>query len=239
MKPNNRFAGDKPENMESKLLIIFVIDNSAAMTAGKMESVNNFLNSFYRSIQKGDDNPFSMDIIDKIDLSIVTYSDSVQTLRKASCIKKQEVAPRIKRSTNASTCVIAALNEALDIIEERKEWYREIEQGYYRPSIYLFSAKGITDTESEEYISLRNRVLEDYRRKRYRIFNTCLDSTAGSDLEQRNEIWLLTIHSLHELSETINMTNNIPYDNLSIITPKNEGDAIDISDESWLGEFDV
>ena len=239
MEPNNRFAGDKPENIEIKSLIIFVIDNSASMTAGKMECVNNFLNNLYKSIQRGDSNPFPMDMFNKIELSIVTYSNTVQTLRRASHIKQREVAPRIKRSTNSSTCAIAAINEALDIVKERKEWYRETEQRYYRPQVYLFSADGLTDNESEEYIALRNRVLEDYRRKRYRIFNTCIDSTAGSDLEQRNEIWLLTIHSLHELSETINMTNNIPYDNLSIITPKNEGDAIDISDESWLGEFDV
>ena len=239
MEPNNRFAGDKPENIEIKSLIIFVIDNSTSMTAGKMECVNNFLNNFYKSIQRGDSNPFPMDMLNKIELSIVTYSNTVQTLRRASHIKQREVAPRIKRSTNSSTCAIAAINEALDIVKERKEWYRETEQRYYRPQIYLFSADGLTDNESEEYIALRNRVLEDYKRKGYHIFNTYIDSIVGSDTEYPKEICRLTVHSLYELAETINMTGILPYNNISIISQKSEGEKIDISDESWLGQFDI
>ena len=239
MKQSNKFTSEQPENMEPKLLVIFVIDNSTAMTIGRMESINNFLNSFYKSIQAGDNNPFTMEMIDKIDFSIITYNDSVQTLRKASVIGEHEVAPSIKRSTGNSNCIISAINEAIDIIKERKEWYKEVGQYYYRPYIYLFSADGLTESESEEYIALRNRVLDDYRHKRYYIFNAYIDFTASSDSELQNEIWPLTIHSLHELWLTINTTGIHHYDDISIIHPESNADTIDLSGESWLDEFDV
>jgi uncharacterized protein YegL len=121
MKQSKRFASEQPENMEPKLLVIFVIDNSTAMTIGRMESINNFLNSFYKSIQQGDCHPFEEVMIDRLELCIITYSDSVQTLRKASLIGEHEVAPSIKRSTGNSNCIISAINEAIDIIKERKE----------------------------------------------------------------------------------------------------------------------
>ena len=239
MKQSNRFASEQPENMKPKLLVIFVIDNSTAMTIGRMESINNFLNSFYKSIQRGDCHPFEEVMIDRLELSIITYGDSVQTLRKASLIGEHEVAPSIKRSTGNSNCIITAINKAIDIIKERKEWYKEVGQYYYRPYIYLFSADGLTDNESEEYIALRNRVLEDYKHKGYHIFNTYIDSIVGSDTEYPKEICRLTVHSLYELAETINMTGILPYNNISIISQKSEGEKIDISDESWLGQFDI
>ena len=239
MKQSNRFASEQPENMEPKLLVIFVIDNSTAMTIGRMESINNFLNSFYNSIQQGDCHPFEEVMIDRLELCIITYSDSVQTLRKASRIGEHEVAPSIKRSTGNSNCIISVINEAIDIIEERKEWYKEMGQHYYRPYIYLFSADGLAESESEEFISLRNRVLDDYRHKRYYIFNACIDFTACSDSELQNEICPLTIHSLHELWLTINTTGIHHYDDISIIHPESNTDTIDLSGESWLDEFDV
>lgn len=239
MKQSNRFASEQPENMKPKLLVIFVIDNSTAMTIGRMESINNFLNSFYKSIQQGDCHPFEEVMIDRLELCIITYSDSVQTLRKASLIGEHEVAPRIKRSTGNSNCIITAINKAIDIIEERKKWYKEVGQYYYRPYIYLFSADGLTESESEEYIALRNRVLDDYRHKRYYIFNADIDFTASSDSELQNEIWPLTIHSLHELWLTIYTIGIHHYDDISIIHPESNTDTIDLSGESWLDEFNI
>jgi hypothetical protein len=145
----------------------------------------------------------------------------------------------MKRSTGNSNCIISAINEAIDIIKERKEWYKEVGQYYHRPYIYLFSADGLTESESEEYIALRNRVLDDYRHKRYYIFNADIDFTASSDSELQNEIWPLTIHSLHELGLTINTTGIHHYDNISIIHPESNADTIDLSGESWLDEFDI
>ena len=239
MKQSNRFASEQPENMKPKLLVIFVIDNSTAMTISRMESINNFLNSFYKSIQQGDCHPFEEVMIDRLELCIITYSDSVQTFRKASLIGEHEVAPCIKRSTGNSNCIISAINKAIDIIKERKEWYKEVGQYYYRPYIYLFSADGLTESESEEYIALRNRVLDDYRHKRYYIFNADIDFTACSDSELQNEIWPLTIHSLHELGLTINTTGIHHYDDISIISSTSKPDTIDLSGESWLDEFNI
>ena len=242
MKQKNKFIEEQLKNMEPKLLVIFVIDNSSAMTVDRMESVNSFLDSFYKSIQSGNGDPFPMEMIDKIEFSIITYSDSVQTLRKVSLIGEYESTPQIECNRADSTCFIEALHEALDIVNERKEWYKTVGQRYYRPQIYILSADDIAiDTDSKEYTTLRDRIFEEYSHNRLYIINKSVGTQQDNNCSPSlKEICCTTVHTLQDMNMTLNAYNINQFCNANIASKANNTDCISLPEESsWIDKLNI
>jgi von willebrand factor type A len=155
------FSAEAAENYASKCLCVLVLDVSGSMNfkIGEkklIDELNDGLQTFYKEIS--DDVTTSQ----QLEVSIITFSDIVKTVVNPALIENITI-PHL--TAEGTTAMVDAVYEAIEMIDNRKKWYRETGQPYYRPWIVL-----ITDGEpdpGQDVYGLSERIKEDMRNKKY------------------------------------------------------------------------
>ena len=197
----NDFSSEAAQNYEQKCLCVLVLDTSASMNeivddtgvvptgktifvdgktydvvdggVSKLDGLRAGLRSFYDEIQ--DDDAASQ----KLEICVVTFNDIVTMIQAPSLISECEP-PTLK--ADGDTALVAAVEEAIDIVEARKKWYRETGQAYYRPWIILLTDGEPSDGEGIP--DLAARIHQDTENKRYVILPIGVDNADMEILRQ-------------------------------------------------------
>lgn len=129
------FQGDSPENFEQKCLCILVLDISTSMTGEPIKELNNGLQEFKNAVME--------DFIasQRIELAIVTFGSTVQCIQEPTSIHNVNM-PTL--TVSGSTKLVDGVRFGMNLLENRKTWYRDTGQNYFRPWIVL-----ITDGEPD------------------------------------------------------------------------------------------
>jgi uncharacterized protein YegL len=130
------FHGETPDNYEQKCLCTLVLDTSGSMGGEPIRELNRGLQEFYAAIEE--------DLIaaNRLEVSIVTFGSQIKTIQEPSLIENFDM-PTL--SVSGTTRLVDAVREAMRKTEERKQWYKETGQPYYRPIVVL-----ITDGEPDK-----------------------------------------------------------------------------------------
>ena len=152
----NDFSAESAENYEQKCLCVLVLDVSGSMRGKPIEELNNGLQDFYNEIK--DDETTSQ----RLEISIMTFNESVQTIQEPALVDNF-VMPILK--AQGSTALVDAVNEAIEKVEARKQWYKSTGQTYYRPWIILMT-DGEPD-EGQDIDALGARIKADTEAKHY------------------------------------------------------------------------
>jgi uncharacterized protein YegL len=129
------FEGQSPENYEQKCLCVLVVDVSGSMQGEAIDQLNKGLQEFHREV--------IADFVasQRLEVSIVTFGSSVLCIQEPTLVNSFEMP---KLSINSRTKLVDGVRLAMDVVENRKRWYKETGQNYYRPMIVL-----ITDGEPD------------------------------------------------------------------------------------------
>lgn len=154
------FEGQSPDNYEQKCLCMLVLDVSGSMAGEPINQLNKGLQEFHRDIL---DNFVASQ---RLEISIVTFGSSV------TCIQEPSLAQNFQMPTltvNGTTPLVDAVHLSMDVIENRKKWYIETGQNYFRPMIVL-----ITDGEpdkDQDLDLLSDEVKDGIVRKKFSFFS--------------------------------------------------------------------
>lgn len=160
----NDFYGEGAENYEQKCLCVLVLDISGSMNeiidntnvvetgrtvyvdgklynvveggVSKLDNLNQGLKDFYNDIYNDETKS------QRLEIALITFNDTVQTIQAPSLITNMEMPVLV---ADGDTALVDAVNEAIDLVEARKRWYKSTNQTYYRPWIIL-----MTDGEPNE-----------------------------------------------------------------------------------------
>ena len=180
----NDFMTESAENYEQKCLCVLVLDVSGSMreivddsnvkltgetvyvdgarynivTGGvsKMDLLNEGLRDFYNEICSDETTS------QRLELCIVTFNDNVK-VEQEPALPENVILPEL--FGDGETALADAVNEAIDIVDARKKWYKQTGQKYYRPWIIL-----MTDGEpnaGQDIDTLAARIKADTAEKRY------------------------------------------------------------------------
>ena len=161
MSTEHRFAGESAVNQEMKCLCVFVLDVSGSMRGEKLNALNQGIKDFYAEIQEGDS--VSEKLIDQLEIAVIQYDEEVQILRNPALLEEEEQAPTLTERGSVTETVMA-MEEAIRIVEERKAWYKETGQKYYRPWIVVMTdgePSSRTSTGSNTTINKYNNATND------------------------------------------------------------------------------
>lgn len=130
------FHGETPDNYEQKCLCTLILDTSGSMGGEPIRELNRGLQEFYAAIEE--------DLIaaNRLEVSIITFGSQIKTIQEPSLIENFDM-PNLQ--PNGTTRLVDAVREAVRKTEQRKQWYKETGQPYYRPIIVL-----ITDGEPDK-----------------------------------------------------------------------------------------
>ena len=129
------FQGESPENYEQKCLCVLVLDVSGSMQGQPIDELNRGLQAFKTEVT----NDFVAS--QRLEVGIITFGGNVQCVQEPALVAQIEL-PKLVAS--GSTKLVTAVQKAIDMVTQRKQWYKETGQNYYRPMIIL-----ITDGEPD------------------------------------------------------------------------------------------
>ncbi len=129
------FEGQSPDNYEQKCLCVLVLDVSGSMEGERIAELNKGLQEFRREVLA------DFTASQRLEVAIITFGTYVQTIQQPAHINHFQM-PTL--STHGTTKLVDGVRLAMDLVENRKAWYRETGQNYFRPFIIL-----ITDGEPD------------------------------------------------------------------------------------------
>lgn len=139
------------DNPENRCPVVLILDTSASMAGGPIDSLNKGIASFKFDVEQ--DPLASL----RVELAIVTFGQQVEVLQDFITID-DFIAPKL--STEGKTPLGAALKLGLDILDIRKTIYRREGIQYYRPWVFLVTDGAPTDGEGWKTEAARIHQLE-------------------------------------------------------------------------------
>lgn len=132
----NDFSHEESKNAADKCLCVLCLDVSGSMYGIPIDELNKGLQQFQEEIL---DDPVATS---KLEVAIITFGGKVTQVQSPAMLTDFTM-PNLE--TTGTTPMIAAIEEAIQLTEDRKAWYKSKGLGYYRPWVIL-----MTDGEPDE-----------------------------------------------------------------------------------------
>ena len=229
-----RFQGESAPNAEMKCLCTIVVDVSGTMKPC-IDELNDALKSFFRDIEEGNGIPECTK--DQLEVCIIAFDQDVMFKRNPCLLERGEMPPRLV-TRGSTTESVAALEAAIQMTEDRKEFYKETGQPYYRPWI-IFMTDGEPNPFSESKIAtLEAKIKSDVAKDKKKYY--ILGLGVGTQISERT-IKRLTAGNAMQLKGT-NFGGCFQWlsNSMSIIVSSKPGQKVDISEgqSEWMKPFD-
>ncbi len=130
MATNDFYKGELPINYQQKCPVVFVLDVSGSMAGNPIDELNKGLMQFQTQIQN------DVTARERLDIAIISFGSDVKIEHDFKLIADYEMPQLITRD---STNLVAGMRKAMQLISERKKWYRQTSQTYYRPYLILIT----------------------------------------------------------------------------------------------------
>ena len=124
-------ASDFGNSTKRRLPICFCLDTSGSMLGNPIKQLNMGLSNFVASIKANDDTKSATDI------AIITFGSSVEIVMPFGKIKDEGL-PEISASTTL-TPIGEGILTALELLNARKEGYKELGIKYYQPWLVVIT----------------------------------------------------------------------------------------------------
>ena len=122
--------GENPENGQEKTLCVFLLDNSGSMSGKKMDDLNKGLKQFYQDIL--DNKSWSQ----RIEVAVVSFETEVRYLQQPA-IAENFTMPTL--TAMGGTNMVGGIRKAIEVVEERKQYYKDHGLAYKRPWIVMIT----------------------------------------------------------------------------------------------------
>ena len=163
---------DLVNNPTARVPVCLCLDTSGSMEGQPIEELNEGVHLFYEAIKEDETALYSAEI------SIVTFGGNAECIKDFSSLEIQPEAPKL--SAYGMTPMGEAVNMALDLLEKRKEEYKDKGVDYYQPWLVL-----MTDVEpngdAEELSKAINRTANLVNQKKLTVFPIGIGK--GADME--------------------------------------------------------
>ena len=155
----NPFGGESPDNYEQKCLCVLVLDVSGSMDGVPIHQLNNGLQDFHMEVLS------DFTASNRLEVSIITFGSVIRCIQEP-CLVHHVNMPVL--TTGGSTKLADAMKLAIRQVENRKIWYKNTGQNYYRPMIVL-----ITDGEpdpDQDMAGLSREILDGVNSKKFTFY---------------------------------------------------------------------
>lgn len=205
------FEGESPDNYEQKCLCVLVLDVSGSMAGEAIDQLNSGLQQFQREVL----NDFVAS--QRLEVGIVTFGSTVQTVQEPVLVNNLEMPPL---QAGGSTKLVDGVRAATSLIDNRKQWYKETGQNYYRPMIVL-----ITDGEpdgDQDLNGLANEIANGVANKKFLFYSLGVKGYNHQKLSQINNNPPPLPLDGYKFGEFFKWLSN----SIGIITKSKEGDTL-------------
>ena len=160
-------------NYEQKSLCVLLLDASHSMEGKKLKSLQKGIETFHEEIA-GD--PTTQN---RLEVAIIAYGSNIEVLQQPALVDNFEM-PKLQLM--GSTSMGQAIDEAIELVEARKSWYKATGQPYYRPWII-----NMTDGEPTDIPNIQSKgdeIRKQVEDKNFFFFNVGVSGASMNTLEK-------------------------------------------------------
>lgn len=152
---------DLVNNPTARVPVCLCLDISGSMNGQPIDELNEGVRLFYEAIKEDETALYSAEI------SIVTFGGAAECRSDFASLELQPNAPKL--SASGMTPMGEAVNIALDLLDQRKEEYKERGVDYYQPWLVLMT-DGSPNGDSHELSRAINRTVNLVNNKKLTVF---------------------------------------------------------------------
>jgi len=137
---------EQARSKQQKCPVVLLLDTSGSMS----EEANGVkaIDELNKAIQSLKDEIIGDPVLSqRLELGIVCFDDDARVEKPIDLVSPESSFPVLQ--AGGRTNVVAGMNKAMQIIEERKAFYRSNNEQFYRPFIVLFTDGAPTNTQDE------------------------------------------------------------------------------------------
>lgn len=163
---------ETPRNTSEKTLAVLVLDRSGSM-GGCINELNQGVNAFLDDIR----NDARMD--SHLEVSIITFDDEINVLHKPDLARHIDFKDI---RVGGLTGMVDAVRKAIEIVEDRKSFYKANNIKYKLPWIILMTDGGETE-KTHELPALAYEIETLTKNQKFMLIPIAIDRAACGDLE--------------------------------------------------------
>lgn len=164
---------DLVNNPTARVPVCLCLDTSGSMGGMPIDELNQGVRLFYEAIKEDETALYSAEI------SIVTFGGNAELMADFASLELQPDPPVL--SASSMTPMGEAVNMALDLLERRKEEYKDCGVDYYQPWLILMTDGEPNGSKSELERAI-HRTSELVSQKRLTVFPIGIGSEADMDV---------------------------------------------------------
>ena len=197
---------ETPTDYNERIPIVLVLDVSGSMSGGPIDALNKALISFKDEIIK------DTILSNRLELAIVAFNDQAEVVRDFDLVQPKTNMPVLE--AEGITNMFDGINKAIEIIEDRKQYYKKSEQRYYQPIIVLISDGTPTNTEQQiDDLDQKIQSMSDDRKFRFMPFGV----GEGADMQTLAKLAAQTEdEKLKEKAIAYKLTDETKFSNLFV-----------------------
>lgn len=167
------FEIESPSNYEQKSLCVLLLDTSGSMSGEKIKNLQIGINTFHEEISE---DPTTAN---RLEVAIITFDSYISVVQHPKLVNDFTM-PLL--GAGGMTVMGAAIDEAINMVEARKSWYKTTGQPYYRPWIITMTDGEPTDIPSLS--DVKNKIQRNVDNKNFFFFGIGVDGANMKTLER-------------------------------------------------------
>ena len=221
------FNVETPDNYEQKCLCVLVLDVSGSMEGEPIKQLNQGMQSFYQDIIG------NSTTANRLEVCLIEFSSDVNVLIEPSLLPDDFTMPTLV--TKGTTALVDGVRKAISKVEERKNWYKQTKQKYYRPWIILIT-DGAPDSD-QDVNGLAQEVRQGVANKTFFFFGLAVQ---GAKMEVVQQISSPDMQPA--MLEGLKFSDFFKWLSASMttVTSSKDGDTVSMADPaSWMKGFKI
>lgn len=218
---------ETPSNYQEKCLCVLVLDVSGSMRGKRIDALNEGLQSFYHDIIG------NHTLADALEIGIITFDNDVKRVLAPALVEEMRM-PTLK-STGGMTNLVGGIDAAIEMVEERKQFYREYGVSYKRPWIIVMTDGMPTNARSEIH-SISDKVHSAMDKNSFHFFAIGVKVNASA-LRVLNKISSPTVPAAQldgiRFSDFFQWLSN----SMDKVSHSREGDKVEFEVPTWMMGF--
>jgi uncharacterized protein YegL len=148
---------EQPRNKDQKCPVVLVLDTSGSMAGQPIEELNNAL------VKLKEDILCDPILTQRLEVGIVAFDDDARVERVIDLVTVDTEMPPL--AVGGMTNLVSGMNKAIELVEERKSFYKANGEQYYRPFIVLFTDGAPSNAPEEvEQLDLTIQQMSDNKK---------------------------------------------------------------------------
>lgn len=167
---------DLVNNPTARVPVCLCLDTSGSMWGDAINELNEGVKTFYDAIKDDEMTLYAAEV------AIITFGGEVTCIEDFANVERQTDIPKL--FANGGTPMGEAVNTALDLLEKRKEEYKDKGVDYYQPWLVLMTdgKPNGSKLELEKAIEDTNKLVND---KRLTVFPIAIGEDADVNILQK------------------------------------------------------